>query len=622
MHRTATAHREEHRFDVCVVGGGMSGICAAIAAARHGMRTCLVQDRPVLGGNASSEIRMWICGAHGASTKETGILEEVQLANQARNPAANYHVWDAVLHDAVAQQPNLALFLNCSCTGTEAEGPAEDRRLGAITCWQLTTQTWHRIEAATFIDCSGDGVLAVDSGAWFMQGREAMADFGEDIEPEVADEKTMGNSILLQIRHCDGPRHFTPAPGSYRFDEADFPFRMKGVRGHNFWWIELGGIQDTILDAERIRAELHDVVWGVWDYIKNRSPERADAANWELEWIGAIPGKRENRRFTGHHVLCQDEVRSGGAFDDLIAYGGWSMDDHHPAGLLYPGQPTIHHQAPSPFGIPLRSLISKNVRNLLFAGRNISTTHAALSSTRVMATCALLGQAAGTAAALARRQHCDPADLSPTHVAELQQLLMADDVWLPGHARGIDALARQANCDAPQLLSGHDRPLGEDEQVWLGESGEVLRFDWDRPVQVGGLRVVCDSNLQDRKKMPCAYPAAIKLPDTLLRHARVEVDRGDGEWRCVHRISDNTQRLLSMPVGCEARSLRLVPEATWGGSGSEVRLFAAEPMHALPERALPAPQRRDWGERVAEVDPADLEPPENQGDGRRTIVGA
>jgi len=621
MHRTATAHRQEHRFDICVVGGGMSGLCAAIAAARHGMRTCLVQDRPVLGGNASSEIRMWICGAHGVGTKETGILEELQLANQARNPSANYHVWDAVLHDAAAQQPNLSLFLNASCTGTEAEGPAEDRQIGAITCWQLTTQTWHRIEAATFIDCSGDGILAVDSGAWFMQGREAMDQFGEDIEPDQADEKTMGNSILLQIRNCEEPRPFTPAPGCYRFSEDDFPFRMKGVRGHNFWWLELGGLQDSILDAERIRGELHDVVWGVWDYLKNRAPERSETANWELEWIGALPGKRENRRFTGQHVLTQNDVRAGGRFDDLIAYGGWSMDDHHPAGLLYPNKPTVFHAAPSPYGIPLRSLIARNVRNLLFAGRNISASHAALSSTRVMATCALLGQAAGTAAALARKHGCHPSALYPQHVLDLQQLLMQDDVWLPGHGRSIDALARAARCDAPVLLSGHDRPVGAGEQAWHAEVGAVVRFDWDKAVQIGGLRLVCDSNLQDRKKMPCAYPASLKLPDSLLRTARVEIDSGDGRWRCVQRITDNTQRLISLPVEAEARSVRLVPEEIWGGT-QEVCLFAVEPMHALPERALPRPQRRDWAARCAAVAPADVMPPANEGDGRRVIASA
>ncbi|MFW5830070.1 MAG: FAD-dependent oxidoreductase, partial [Planctomycetota bacterium] len=376
-----------------------------------------------------------------------------------------------------------------------------------------------------------------------------------------------------------------------------------------------------IIDAERIRAELHDVVWGVWDYIKNVAPERAEASHWELEWIGALPGKRENRRFTGQHVLSQNDVRAGGRFDDIVAYGGWSMDDHPPAGLLYPGKPTVFHAAPSPYGIPLRSLISRNVRNLLFAGRNISATHAALSSTRVMATCALLGQAAGTAAALARRHGCEPSTLYPQHVPELQQLLMQDDVWLPGHARNVDALARRAHCDAPELLSGHDRPQGDDEQVCCRAFGEALRFEWDAPVQIDGLRLVCDSNLQDRKKMPCSYPASLKLPDSLLRDARVEIGSGDGQWECVQRISDNAERLLTIPIRREARALRIVPESTWGG-GSEVRLFAAEPMHQLPERYLPRPQRRDWAARRAAVDPGDLAPPANEGDGRRRIASA
>ncbi|MDA3962688.1 MAG: FAD-dependent oxidoreductase [Planctomycetota bacterium] len=620
-HRTATAHRDQHRYDVCVVGGGMSGVCAAIAAARNGARTCLVQDRAVLGGNASSEIRMWICGAHGANTKETGILEEIQLANLARNPAGNFAVWDAVLHDAIATQPNLDLFLNCSCTGTEADGPDDARVLGAITCWQLTTQTWHRIEATTFIDCSGDGVLALDSGAWFMQGREAMDAYDEDIQPSQADNRTMGNSILLQIEDTGKKVSFTPAPGSYRFSKDDFPFRLRGVKGNNFWWVELGGLNDTILDAERIRGDLHAVIWGVWDYIKNVAEEKDEAATWDLHWIGALPGKRENRRFVGHHVLNQNDVRTG-SFNDVIAYGGWSMDDHHPAGMMYPGKPTVFHSAPSPYGIPLRSLISRNVRNLLFAGRNISATHAALSSTRVMATCALLGQAAGSAAALATRHRCLPAAIASEHIAELQQALLHDDVWLPGRQRPINPLSQSATCDAPVLLSGNDRPLSDDDQQqWRGSPGEAISFSWSSPQQVGGLRMVCDSNLKDLKRMPCQYPAQLKLPDELLRSFRVEVDRGDGTWHTAHRCDNNIQRFISIPDLGEATGLRIVPESTWGQNDS-IALYAAEAVHQLPERSLPDLSRPLWANRCAQVAPSDLAPPENTGNGRNVVASA
>jgi hypothetical protein len=441
--------QQHHDFDVCVVGGGMAGLCAAIAAARHGAKTAIVQDRPVFGGNASSEIRMWICGAHGKHNKETGLLEEIQLENAYRNPAGSYAIWDSVLWGAAACQPSLTVFLNCSCTRCETETAGGVRRIASITCWQLTSQTWHTIGAKVFIDCSGDSILAEPSGAAFRVGREAREEFDEDIEPAVADRKTMGNTLLIQLRKTDAPQPFTPPPWAYKFESADdLPHRMRGVQGHNFWWIELGGLQDTIHDAEAIRDELMRAAWGVWDYIKNVAPEKDEAETWALEFLGSLPGKRENRRYEGDHILTQNDVRAEGRFDDIIAYGGWSMDDHHPAGLLYPGKPTIFHPAPSPYGIPYRCLYSRNVGNLMFAGRNISVTHAALSSTRVMATCAILGQAAGTGAAMAVELGCDPRSIYPDHITALQHRLMDDDCYLPGLARDVGTLSRQADSDA------------------------------------------------------------------------------------------------------------------------------------------------------------------------------
>ena len=168
-----------HRADLCVVGGGLAGMCAAIAAARHGVRVALMHDRPVLGGNASSEIRMWICGARGENNRETGIIEEIALENLYRNPLRNYSMWDTVLYDKVRHEDNVALILNCSCTDLQMDG----NRIRSVKGWQLTTQTWHTVEADLFADCSGDSILAPLSGAQFRMGREARREFGEDIEP-------------------------------------------------------------------------------------------------------------------------------------------------------------------------------------------------------------------------------------------------------------------------------------------------------------------------------------------------------------------------------------------------------------------------------------------------------
>ncbi|MEM6331870.1 MAG: FAD-dependent oxidoreductase [Planctomycetota bacterium] len=601
-----------------VVGGGLAGMCAALASARHGAKTALVHDRPVFGGNASSEVRMWVCGAHGSDNKEAGLIEELLLDNAALNPSLNYSVWDAALYQAMARQPNLYLFLNCSCTGCDTQpvngGDKADRRINTIRAWQLTSQTWHTLEAARFIDCSGDSVLAPASGAAHRWGRESRAEFDEPIAPLHADRKTMGNSLLIQVRRTDRPQVYVPPSFAYRFDdESQFAFRLRnGLNAHNFWWIELGGLKDTIADAEWIRDDLMKTAWGVWDYIKNVSPHRADAEHWALEWLGSLPGKRENRRYIGLHTMTQHDIEAGGDFPDVVAHGGWSMDDHHPAGMLYPGKPTIFHPAPSPYGIPYRCLVSRNVENLLFAGRNISVTHAALSSTRVMATCAVIGQAAGTAAAMSVHKKIKPASLFPEHMEQLQQAIQEDDGWLPGRTRPIHELSRSADTNSA-ILDGHDRELDGDDHGWIGEVGGAIELRWDRPVGVGGIRCVFDANQKSDKRMPYTFPQAgtkSRVPQTLVKAFRVDAREPDGTWRTVCRRSENHQRLVRVEVRAQTDALRLVPEATWGNA--RVRVFGFEATDGVPVALPDLTKRRPlFADAVAAVPADDLAAPDH-----------
>ena len=606
-----------HRVDVCVVGGGMSGICAAIAAARHGASTMLIHDRPVFGGNASSEIRMWICGAHGRDNKETGILEEIQLENCYRNPSGNYSIWDSVLYEKVAYQPNLSYLLNCSVTESTAEEVAGNkRRIVRLRAWETTTQTWHEVEARWFVDCSGDSILATTCGALYRVGREAQDEFNEDSAPSLGDDKTMGNSLLIQLRKTSSPQPFIAPRWAWRFESSeDFPFRMKGVNGANFWWIELGGLQDTIAEADLIRRDLVPAAYGVWDYIKNRAPEREKSANWALEWLGSLPGKRENRRYVGDHILTQNDVRAGGDFADVVAFGGWSMDDHHPAGLLYPGEPTIFHPAPSPYGIPYRSLYSANVDNLLFAGRNISTTHSALSSTRVMATCAVIGQAVGTAVAMCHHYGCPPATIGSNHLAELQHRLMLDDAWLPGQARGASDLTRESvitasEGNAAMLTQETERNRGDDRFGWEAAFGASIELSWDSATAVDALRLVLDSDLRNSKRMPCRYPLPgdrCAVPRHLLRSLVVESEQADGSWETVYQTANNYQRLLYAPIGGEHRRLRLRPLASWGGDVA--RIFRLDAQHESTDRAPVLAQGPTFQQVVARAAAEDLAPP-------------
>lgn len=608
-------HREAQEFDVCIIGGGMAGLCAAIASARNGAKTALVHDRPVYGGNASSEVRMWICGAHGKHNKETGLLEEIQLENQYLNPSLNYSLWDSVLYGKAHFQPNLTPFLNCSVFDAQSEGD----KITQVKAWQLTSQTVHEISAKYFVDCSGDSILAALTEAQWRSGREARSEFNEDIEPEIADGKTMGNTLLIQLRRTDESQPFKSPDWAYKFTcPEDLPHRMRGVQGHNFWWIEVGGLDDTIRDAERIRDELMKIVYGVWDYIKNYALERETAKDWALEWIGSLPGKRENRRYVGDHILTQNDIRAGGQFEDIVAYGGWSMDDHHPAGLYYPGHPTIFHPAPSPYGIPYRSLYSRNIENLLFAGRNISVTHAALSSTRVMATCAVIGQASGTAAALCVKHNCAPHSLSSgPRLRELQRTLMDDDCWLPGLTRPVSELAQTARLcadgsGAPLLLDGLDRDRENEEHAWTGELNSAIEYRWNEPVNLAGARLVFDSNLANLKRMPCTYPqkgGREAVPSSLVKSFRLETLDANNQWQLTYRTANNYQRLVEVPLPISTRALRLVPEATWGTG--ETRIFAFEPLAKFTEKIPVVPSGAHFSQIVARLDPQDLAPPEN-----------
>jgi len=566
----------EHKADLCVVGGGLAGMCAAIAAARRGSRVVLMQDRPVLGGNASSEIRMWVCGAHGEDNRETGILEEISLENLYRNPRRNYSIWDSVLYEKVRFQDNLTLLMNCTCQ----EASMQADRIGSIRGWQMTTQTYHIVEADLFADCSGDSILAVLSGADYRLGREAASEYGESIEPEEADEKVMGHSLLIQAREMPEPQPFIPPRWAYTYrDDSELPHRDHRLPESNFWWIELGGEQDPIHDTEAVRDELLKVAFGVWDHIKNQGEHGAD--NWALDWMGFLPGKRESRRYLGDHVLTQNDIEAGGHFRDTVAYGGWTMDDHHPGGIRHKGQPTIFHPAPSPFGIPYRSLYSRNVGNLFCAGRNISTSHAGLSATRVMATCATVGQAVGTAAAIALSHGLQPRQVYEQKIDALQQMLLEDDCYLPRVPRRVGPLTAAARVSsaaghAEQLRSGWDRPIDGAPNCWTGPLGSAVEYHFDDTQHVSGMRFVFDSDLnRPNHNMPCNYPlnmAKRTVPKTMIKAFRIDVCTAAGEWTTAKRVEGNYQRLVHVDLDVSGAGFRFVPEESWGNE--TVRVFA------------------------------------------------
>ncbi|HOV72742.1 MAG TPA: FAD-dependent oxidoreductase [Candidatus Hydrogenedentes bacterium] len=579
--RRAPFREDRHEPDFCVVGGGMAGVCAALAAARHGAKVVLIQDRPVLGGNASSECRMHICGADRHKLphlRETGILEELRLENAHRNPNSHYSIWDLILYEKVRFEPNITLLLNCSCLDAEMKG----RRIQSVRAWQLTTQKWHTIRAALFADCSGDAILAPLTGAEFRIGHEARSEYNESIAPEIADRRTMGMTCLFQAREYATPQPFEPPPWIYRFDrEEDLPYGAKGHRWlqMGYWWIELGGEDDSIADTESVRDELLKITLGVWDHIKNRGDHGAD--NWALEWIQFLPGKRESRRYVGDHVLTQNDIEAEGRFDDVVAYGGWSMDDHHSAGFraVKLGAPaTIFHPAPSPYGIPYRSLYSRNVANLMFAGRCISATHVALSSTRVMGTCSVMGQAVGTAAALACAKGIEPRGVN-THMRQLQQMLQDDDCYLPWKKHEFTGLTMRAALTASQgdpepVRDGVERQIGTDPHAWIAHPGDVLMYTFPAETAVNEATLVLDSAMDKDITLSLhhATPDAVRIPAVMPKTFRVEGLSG-GAWETIRRVENNRQRLVRVPVKRTLGGIRFVLEETWGAADSRVYAF-------------------------------------------------
>jgi hypothetical protein len=570
---TTQLDKQVLQFEICVVGGGLAGVCAAIAAARNGAKTALIQDRAVLGGNASSEIRMWISGAKGSDQKEAGIIEEILLENLYRNPGLKYTIWDQILYSKTHYQENLTLFLNTSVIHTHSKNAL----IQFVEAWQLSSQRWIELRANQFIDCSGDAILRY-CGAEFFRGRESAEVFDEPLAiPEQSDNHSMGNTILLQLREVDSHTAFIPPDWAYQYSEADLPNRILKAHAHsNFWWLEVGGMQDTIADAESIRDELLKIAYGVWALIKNHPDGRGH--NWELEWIGSLPGKRESIRYKGAWVLTQKDIQSGGHFSDIVAYGGWPMDDHYPEGIHYKGRrPSIFHPTPSPYGIPLRCLYSSNIDNLLFAGRNISTSHMAMGSVRVMATCAIVGQAIGTAAALAQQLKLQVKQLTTEQIARLQQTLLDQDGYLPGvkrqHPRAIPI--QILHPDAAKLSNGIDRALGgEDNGLWL-EPGESVEIRLEHAQPISGVRLIHDSDFKNIKRMPCSYPLKrqhVKMPSMLAKDYRIDYyDPQENRWEQLLEAHNNIQRLRQMncPPTLTAR-LRLTLLSSWGAGPAHI----------------------------------------------------
>ncbi|NQX39292.1 FAD dependent oxidoreductase [Pedobacter steynii] len=460
-----TVKSESAGYDLVVVGGGLSGVCCAITAARKGLKVVLVQDRPVLGGNSSSEVRLWILGAtshmgnNNRWAREGGVVDEILLENMQRNPEGNPVIFDTVLLDKIYQEPNIKLLLNTAVYDLEKSDADE---ISSVKCFCSQNSTEYILTANLFCDASGDGILGFLAGAAFRMGAENKDEFGEKFAPDQEYGELLGHSIYFYSKDTGKPVKYI-APSFALADITKIP-RFKSFNAKEFgcklWWLEYGGRMDTVHESENIKQELWKVVYGVWNYIKN-SGEFPEAETMTLEWVGSIPGKRESRRFEGDYMLNQQDIVSQHLHEDAIGYGGWSID-LHPADGVFSNKPGCNQwHSKGIYQIPYRCLYSRNIKNLFLTGRIISASHVAFASSRVMATGAYLGQAVGMAAFIAKKNKLQPKALNEKGIMKSLQLeLMKSGQHIPGMIlTDAEDLVQSANITASTEMQLDEIPF-------------------------------------------------------------------------------------------------------------------------------------------------------------------
>ena len=444
----------------------------------------------------------------------------------------------------------------------------------------MTTQCFYEVKAKFYCDSSGDSILAPLTGAEFKVGREAASEFGEKTDRKVSDNMTMGMSCLIQGRETTKEIKFIPPGWSANLSEKDFENREPDIyrESENFWYLELGGKKNTIEDTEEIRDELIELATGTWNYIKNSGNFNAD--KWDLDFLGFLPGKRESRRMCGEYMITQCDISKGKVFEDEIAYGGWPIDDHFPGGFYHKGVPNTDFKTPAPYSIPYRALYSKNVENLYFAGRNISMTHTAMSSIRVMATCTLLGEAVGKAAYLAVKNNTVPHDVYLNKIFELQELLLNEDCFLPSKVRKISPLCENANLTCENVVrNGQDRPhfiynTNDKNCSYKVNSGEEITYSFNE-ADISSVHIVFDSDL-NRTTLPggqCERTHITRanqiigspqthLPKTLCKEFKL-IGELKGEKTEILHINNNRKRSFHINLNQKFDKLTLIPMDIW-----------------------------------------------------------
>ncbi len=443
------APEDAGEYDLVVVGGGVAGCCAALSAARYGCRVALIQNRPVLGGNNSSEVRVGLSGLIyqqpypnlGRVVDEIGSIGHWTLWEATRDPESprSRHILSVIennpekkIHNAgpasnygddkklavIDSEPNITLFLNTHVFRVEKDG----EKITSVTGKNIVSGKEITVRGKLFADCTGDANLGFLAGADYRIGRESRDETGEKWAPEKNDSLVMGTSVQWFAEETNAPSSFPGCPWAVQFDEKS---SYKVTRGDWDW--EAGLTRDQINDIEFIRDYAFRVTYGNWDFIKNRSSEKDKFERYRLEWVAYIGGKRESRRLMGDVILSEHDILERVEYPDASFTTTWNIDLHYPLKSEdFKGEPFRAYAETrpiDPYPVPYRCLYSRNIENLFMAGRDISVTHVALGTVRVMRTGGMMGEVVGMAASLCRKHEVLPRDIYKIHLEELKNLM-------------------------------------------------------------------------------------------------------------------------------------------------------------------------------------------------------
>jgi len=589
--------KEMGHFDFIVVGAGVAGCNAAIAAARGGAKVAQIQDRPMVGGNNSAEMGVPVSGGSSIGKgRETGLNEEI-----GRVHSFNYlSKWASGADLVIANEPNISLFLNSHVFEAEVD---EDWGIKAVKAFNMIDGHHTRYTADVFADCTGDGWLGYYAGAGVMLGRESKEMFGEKNAKDIADSITMSGSLMqnsiLGYQAIDMGK---PTP----FDAPEWVYQLTNSKGlesrprmqdryrAGTWWTENHGRIDDLWDPEWARDDLLMVSLAYFNWMKKHSSLAEKATNYQLKYIPITNAKRETRRLVGDYIYTEHDAVQRTVFEDRVGYFIWKLDVHHPLGIYSDGSAYDYETNISPASIPFRILYSKDVPNMLMAGRHVSVTHVALGTARVQGTTGMMGQIIGTAAAMCVKQKIMPRNIYKSHMPELQQQLLKDDLTIV-HLRNEDpndlALASSVKAsssksvedDAYSVINGLTRPVDDDWEMWIGKvpnnmwisdpqqpMPQWVELDFGKEKEVNSVYLTFDTDLKAKRYISWEMKVEERMPPQCVRDYQVQVQK-DGQWVTVAEAKNNYQRrrIHRFPAAQTAK-IRVLITATNGDPSARI----------------------------------------------------